>query len=205
MFYQKLAKFIQESHFESFKRGDLIYNQGDTPEKLFLVEQGIVGLFHISESGKETFLRIFNKDYIFGHRSYFAKTPYHASAIALTPVKLNIISKSQCQNICEKHPELLLEMTHLIANDLGVAELRLAGLQDKSAPKRIIETLIFLKLKHPNKIWTRKEVAEYAASTYETVTRVMTDLDHKGFIHKDGRDFSITNIEKLTEYTFEIS
>ena len=161
-----------------------------------------MGLFHVSETGKETFLRVFNKDCIFGHRSYFAETPYHASSISLTQSKLTLISKEECRRICEKSPHLLKELVKIMAHDLGEAELRMAGLQDKTANVRIAEALVYLKLKHPQHIWTRKEIAEFSGSTFETVTRVMTALSNAGLLKKNGRDYSIENPEKLLSYPF---
>jgi CRP-like cAMP-binding protein len=201
MFYKDLKPFIKQSSKKTFKRGQNIYLEGEQPESLFFIQQGLIGLYHISESGKETCLRIFSKDHIFGHRSYFASEPYHASAIALTQCEIHIISKEQCNDICENHPELLKKLTQVISKELGQAELRLAGLLDKSANKRIIESLIYLKHKYPEKIWTRKEVADFSGSTLETVTRVMTILDKESLISKDGRDFSINSDQDLLEFS----
>lgn len=200
MFYSLLKPYIQTSSKRSCKRGEIIYHEGDTPESLYLIETGLVGLFHISESGKETFLRVFGKDSIFGHRSYFAESPYHGTSIALEATELIIISKEQCQDICLTKPDLLKAMVKMIASDLGEAELRLAGLQDKSAPARIAEALVYLKLKHPDHTWTRKEIAEFSGSTFESVARVMTKLSDQGLITKEGRDYTINDHQKVLEF-----
>jgi CRP-like cAMP-binding protein len=199
-FYQYLKPFIKKSAQKSFKRGQSIYLEGEEPEHLYFVEKGQVGLYHISESGKETFLRIFEKDNIFGHRSYFAGTPYHANAIALNDCEVRIISNEQCNEICETQPVLLKELTKIISIELGQAELRLAGLLDKSANKRISETLVYLKLKYPEKLWTRKEIADFSGSTLETVTRVMTNLANESLIEKEGRNYNILDLESLLSF-----
>lgn len=200
MFYTLIRPYLDSPSTKSFKRGEMIYHEGDSPESLFLVESGLVGLFHISESGKETFLRVFGKGCIFGHRSYFAESPYHATSIALEQTDLVIIAKEQCQEICEKRPDLLKAMTKMIATDLGEAELRLSGLKDKSAPRRIAEALVFLKLKYPDHIWTRKEVAEFSSSTFESVARTMTKLNDLGLISKEGRDFILNDAQAVLEF-----
>lgn len=199
MLYPLLRPYIESSQHRSIKRGEIIYHEGDEPHSLYLIEKGLIGLFHISENGKETFLRVFGKDAIFGHRSYFAKTNYHATTMALSATELVIIGKDQCQKICSEHPELMQEMVKLLAKDLGQAELRLAGLQDKTATSRIIESLVFLKLKHPDHTWTRKEIAEYSGTTFETVVRVMTQLTDEGLIEKIGRNFTIQDPDLLLQ------
>lgn len=197
MFYQIVKPYIQKMSQKNYKRNQIIYNEGDQPHHIYFIISGIVGLFHISESGKETFFRVFGQDDIFGHRSYFSEEPYHASSIALSPVALAVITKEECQRICEEEPSLIKKIAGLMAKDLGAAELRMAGLLDKTAHKRIAESLVYLKLKHPKYVWTRKEIAEYSGSTLETVTRVMTILEKKRLIVKQGRDFHIVDHEKL--------
>lgn len=199
-FYDLLKPNIQKFSSRKLKRGEILYHEGDHPEAVYFVEDGLVGLFHISETGKETFLRVFGDKTILGHRSYFADEAYHASTIALAPTNIISISPDECTRICQEHPELLKNVTRLLAVDLGNAELRMAGLQDKSANKRITESLVYLKMKYPEQTWTRKEIAEYSGSTLETVTRVMTLLEQKGEIEKVGRDFNIHDPNRLVEF-----
>jgi CRP-like cAMP-binding protein len=200
MFYNLLRPYIKSSLKRTYKRGDIIYHEGSTPQSLYLVERGLVGLFHISENGKETFLRVFGKDCIFGHRSYFAETPYHATSMAIKQTDVAVISGQQCSDICQNNPKLLLKMTQLLAINLEEAELRLAGLQDKSATTKIIESMVYLKNRYPDQVWTRKEIAEYAASTLETVARVMSKLNEAKLIEKKGRDFNIPNSQELLDF-----
>lgn len=197
MFYSEIEPFIQQSKKIDLKRGDIIYHEGDNPKNLYFIESGLVGLLHISEDGKETFFRLFGENYILGHRSFLAEEKYHASAIALTIGTLSSISLEEYNEICKDHPELNRSLLKIMAKDLGSAELRMASFLEKSAQLRIIETLVYLKLRYPEHVWTRKEIAEYSGSTYETVTRVMTKLEGMELIKKEGRDFSILNQEEL--------
>jgi CRP-like cAMP-binding protein len=203
MFYKLLRPHLKSLNSHTYKRGDLIYSEGEAAQQIFLIDSGIIGLFHLSESGKETFLRIFGEDHIFGHRSFFAQTNYHANAIALTSTDVLIISGPEFNSICDKNPELLKEITKTIANSLGESELRLAGLFDKTAKARIVEGLIYLKLRYPKHVWTRKEIAEFSGSTYESVTRVMTELSNMDLITKQGRNFVIPDTGKLLLYSKE--
>jgi CRP-like cAMP-binding protein len=200
IFEEFFEPFISSPVVRKFKRGDIVYHEGDRPDNLYYLKEGLIGLFHISESGKETFLRVFSTGMIFGHRSHFAQTPYHATAISLTKSKVSVISKSLCEEICSKNPEFLKSMLQIVSRDLGNAELRLSGLQDKSAMTRIIEAMVFFKLKHPDYTWTRKEIAEFSGSTFETVTRVMSRLADEGLIVKEGRDFIINDPEELLQF-----
>ena len=192
-----LSDILQKTETRSLKRNQFIYHEGDQPNGLYFVESGIIGLFHISESGKETFLRIFSKNSLFGHRSYFASENYHASTIALTETKFKHILPKECESFFQEQPDALRAITTELAKDLGKAEVRLAGLQDKTTNQRIAESLVFLKLKYPEKTWTRKEIAGYSCSSSESVTRFLTYCEDQNVLRKTGRDFEILDREKI--------
>lgn len=192
--------FDNQNNRESFKRGDIIYREGDSPEHIYIVTSGIVGLFHITESGKETFLRLFGHGEIMGHRSALAAEPYHANAICLSKVQLIKFSLETFYSKLKENEQIKREILTKLAQDLGSAELRLSNLIDKTAPKRVSEALLYLKLKYPEQIWTRKEIAEFSSTTLETVTRIMGKLEEISAIEKKGRDFIIVNQELLMSH-----
>ncbi len=194
---EAMAPTLKNSTTGELKRGDFLYHMGEDPKGLFIIKEGLVGLFHLSENGKETFLRIFSKDSILGHRSYFSQEKYHASAIALSPTKYVHVAESDCKMMCQENPNFLREIIKILAKDLRAVEIRLSGHHDKSAQQRISETLVFLKLKYPEQTWTRKEIAEYSGSTFESVTRLMSRAEELGIIRKMGRDFEIIDTHSL--------
>lgn len=199
MIYDLILEKLPEIQNKSLKRGQFVYHEGDEPSSIYLVKSGLVGLFHVSEKGKESFLRVFSNKDLLGHRSYFAHESYHASAVALTKTELLVIPKSKCKELCENSPEILQELIKKISKDLRRAEIRLAGYSDKSANQRIIESMIYLKLKHPEQTWTRKEIAEFSGSTQESVARIMTELEGRSLLTKEGRDFIIADPESLID------
>ena len=184
----------------TIKRAQIIYQENDESNGLYFVEKGMIGLFHISESGKETFLRVFGEKAIFGHRSYLAEENYHATTIALTEAKIKHISSSSFESILAENPSLVRQLLKKVSQDLGNAEIRMAGLQDKTTNQRIAESMLFLKLKYPEKTWTRKEIGEYSGSSFESVTRFMSLCESEGIIKKLGRDFEILDQEKLLNH-----
>src|SRR5690606_37249713 len=141
-------ELLPDCPVKHFKRNEIIYNEGDTPHSIYFIEDGLVGLSHIAKSGKETSLRVFGNKAIFGHSSYIAIEKYHATTIALTETSIKILSLAKCEDFLKANPKKLQSLLASISKDLGAAEIRLAGLQDKSTDQRIAESLTFLKLKY---------------------------------------------------------
>lgn len=198
--YNSLKSHLSHKNVREAKRGEIIYSEGDHPDTVWFVEAGMLGLFHIAETGRETFLRVFGKGYLLGHRSCIANEAFHASAVALTASKLVPMLREEFLNLLKQDCQLHLTISGILARDLRQAEQRLAGLIDKTAPQRIIESILYLRLRHPTQAWTRKEIAEYSSSTMETVTRVMTQLEETGLITKDKRRFDIPDTQALLDH-----
>lgn len=197
--YDLFTEKVTDPIVRKVKKGEVIYHEGDNPKNIYFLKEGLIGLFYISESGKESFLRIFSPKNVFGHRSFFADEPYHASSIALRNSEIYVIPQDSCNKLCLNEPHFLKLMAKGLAQDLRRAEHRMSDLSDKSVNVRIGEALIYLKNKYSNQVWTRKEIAEYTGSTPETVTRVMTSLEDAGLIEKKGRDFNILDEDKILD------
>jgi CRP-like cAMP-binding protein len=181
-------------------KGEFLYAEGDHPKYVYLLVEGIVGLSYNTENGKNTFLRIFKEGDLIGHRSFFAEETYHATALALTDIKVKVISHQACENICSDKPDILKSILKNLAKDLASAEVRLATVQDKTVTKRVAEALLFLKIKDPLIPWKGKEIADFASTTPESVARVISKLENSNIIKKNGRSINILDEEKLKNF-----
>lgn len=186
---------------KQFRKGDMLFNKGDQSKTLTYINKGIVGLVNLAPNGHESLLRIFGEKFFLGYRSFLVGEPYHASAMALSEGELLVFPYSSAEEVQAKNPELFLHLTRMLARDLRIAEERFNDITGKRVVSRIIETLIFLKQRHPNYQWTRREIGEFCGAKTETVTRALTKLEKAGLIRKDGREIHLSSIEELLKYS----
>ncbi|MCB9063019.1 MAG: Crp/Fnr family transcriptional regulator [Halobacteriovoraceae bacterium] len=198
---KNFGPFIKECGIvKTYKKGQIIYHEGSKPEGLYCITSGIVGLVNILPNGEESLLRVFGPNNFFGHRTMLANETYHSTTIALDETRLCFVSKERFYEIIHKQPDILLKMTEILAKELKAAELRLRDSTGKKAQTRIIESLVYLKTKHPNHRWTRKEIGEYSGTKTETVARVLSLLEKENLIKKIGRNILIESTEDLLNY-----
>lgn len=190
----KSCSFSQQRTYEA---GDFVYNEGDTPENIYFIEDGLVGLVNMAMNGQETLLRVFGKNYIFGHRSLIAGEKHHASSLVLRKTKIVTLCFHSAEEIQKEMPEFMTVISKILAKELKYAEMRFAGLTSKKVTSRIIESLIFLKNRYPEYKWTRREIGEFCGAQTETVTRALTKLEKEGLIKKNGRDIIILDENNL--------
>jgi CRP-like cAMP-binding protein len=197
-----IAKILKESsHSKTFDKHRYIYQEGEKPEQVYYITEGLVGLYALSSSGKEVLLRVFGPNQYFGHRSFLSQGPYHATAYTLKKTQLNYIHVNDLEKILHTNNQVTLDMARNLACELLRAENRLRDLTDKSAKQRIIQALIFLHSKYPAHQWSRKEIGDFASATLETVTRVLTDLNQENLIIKEGRKIIIQDEDALFAFS----
>ena len=103
-------------------------------------------------------------------------------------------------NIFACHPELAMKLLSHISKDLRVAEEKWLGQMDKGASERIAEALLFLQEHFQHQNWTRREIAQWAGTTPETVIRTLSQFEKDGLIDQsDGRSIRIVLKDKLKE------
>jgi CRP-like cAMP-binding protein len=194
-------KLSQRSMLKSFDKNEFIYEKGEKPKGIYFIKRGLVGLFDISINGNESLLRVFGDKFTLGHRTFISEEEYHASAKCLLPSKVLFLPLDSPDELFQLSPNIYKHITLIMARDLRIAEERINDSIGKRVSNRIIETLIYLKTKHPDYQWTRREIGEYCGAKTETVTRVLSQLEKQNFIQKEGRDIIIKDKQKLLEYS----
>ncbi|MGZ3748690.1 MAG: Crp/Fnr family transcriptional regulator [Pseudobdellovibrionaceae bacterium] len=181
----------------SYKRDQVIFYADNEPLGLFFVQSGLVKLEKVSEEGSAHALRIVGPGGVLGYRSLFANEPYHATAIAVDQVELCFVPKAEILLTFQTHPEVALRLLTHLAKDLRLAEERWIHQVDKDASERIAEALIFLQDHFHSQTWTRREIAEWAGTTPETVMRTLAQFEKEALLTQNGRQIIILDKELL--------
>ena len=183
-----------------FKAGQVIFYAGNNPLGIFTIQSGLVKLEVTSTTGAAHTLRLVGAGGALGYRSLFADEPYHASAIAVEDCELCFVPKAEIVNIFKTHPEVAMKLLTHVAKDLRLAEEKWMDQMDKGAPERIAEALLFLQDHFTHQSWTRREIAQWAGTTPETVIRTLAQFEKEGLIDQsDGRNIRILTRDKLRE------
>jgi CRP/FNR family transcriptional regulator len=75
-------------------RGEHLFHEGDPGNELYVVDEGTVRLYKLSEAGQETTVRIVEPPEIFGEAVFFQAKTYPVSAVAVKYSALYAISRA---------------------------------------------------------------------------------------------------------------
>ncbi len=196
--FKDYKEIWSEAQTLTFRRGEPVYREGESPRGIYLVDKGLIGLVLLgATSGKEHLLRFFREGQFFGHRALFATEGYHGTATALEPTTVQLIPRQAVMNTLERHPGLYKEIVQTLARELRRCEQQHVMILENQILPRTAQALVYLKELHPDHKWTRQEIANFTASTTSTIIKALAELEAIGLIRQDGRDIEILNREGL--------
>lgn len=174
-----------------YRSGQSVFYQGNEPLGLFVVDKGLIKLESINEKGQAHTLRLMGPGSILGYRALLSYESYQASAIAVEDSKLCFIPKNVVFDLFKSCPEVALNLAEQLAKDLSQAEKKWCNQVDQEAPERVAEAIIFLNDHFKGQNWTRKEIAQWAGTTPETVMRTLSRFEKENLISQEKRSIRI--------------
>jgi CRP-like cAMP-binding protein len=191
-------KQIDDAKFhQHFKTGQHLFYSGNPASGIYCIMSGTIKLEVQDPEGKTQIAQVYGAGSMVGYRALFSEEPYLSSAIASEPVEVCYIPKSTILDLVGKNPDLALKFLRQLSEDFRMMETRLHRASSTPAPERIAEALLFLRENFQEKNWTRKEIAEWAGTTTETVIRTLAQFEDEGLISQKGRTITILKRETL--------
>ena len=201
----ELAAMSENKSHISFKKGQIIFYEGNHPMGLYCIYSGKVKIHKLGHDGKDQILRLAKRSNVIGYRALLSDDKYHASATAMEDSVICFFPKGVYQNQIITNPSLSMEIIKLLSADLKVAEQKAMNMVQKQVRERIAETLLMLKEFFGldsdnatiNTVLTRESIGNIAGTTTETAIRVLSDLHKNKIIESIGKKIKIVNLKEL--------
>jgi CRP/FNR family transcriptional regulator, polysaccharide utilization system transcription regulator len=200
-------KDILRSHHycTSFKKGEIIYKEGDLPIGLICLSVGKVKVIKEGVGGRDQIVRMSKPMDIIGYRALFAEDHYISSAIAIEDSIICIIEKDVLFDVITRNGKLALAMLKEMALELGLSNERTVNLTQKHIRGRLAESLIFLVEtfgfeidKKTIKVYlSREDIANLSNMTTSNAIKTLSSFANEESIALDGRKIKILDLQKL--------
>ncbi len=183
-----------------YKKGEMIFLQGDREKKLYVIHKGSVKISRISSSGKEQVIRILGPGEFLGELSLFNNEPYANNAEAIEDAMVCIIEGDELKSLMAKYPTIAFKVLEELSSRLKRAENLIENLGVKDVESRIAEKLLELADEDGNITLTIKkgDLASHLGMSQETLSRKLSYFQDKGWIELKGhKKIKILDREKL--------
>lgn len=183
----QMEEIMRVTHPVTFSKGQTIYQAGDRSDSLYIVSEGKIRITRMSESGKEQLLRLLLPGHFAGELSLFSESIHEDYAIAMEQTSVCTIHRTEFQDILLKYPSIAMKVLAEFSKRLEQSERQAARVATESVETRLAHYLVeVLGTAHTSLVielpMTKKDLASYLATTPETLSRRLSDLEAQGFI-----------------------
>lgn len=183
---QEIETLAAQSFEVNFSKGQIIFEQDDPGEAMFLVQSGQVRLNRIDPSGKELVLAILGPGNFFGEMAVLDGGGRSSNAVAQTNLTLSTINRANFRNLILREPEIALHIIETLSQRLRRTDELMQQLAFGSVKERLTKLLIDEKKDNANQIitltLTHQELATKIGASRETVTRILNVLRKEGWL-----------------------
>lgn len=181
-----------------YKKGQIIFEEGETLNGVYCVRDGVCKLSKLSENGKDQVVKLVVKGGLLGKRSLVSDQKTNLSAVALNDMEMCFIPKSEIISDLSKNPKFTMDVLKEMAHDLKESDDSLVSMAQKSVKSRMADILLYI---HDNFgtddegflsiILSREDYASIVGTATESAIRILSQFKKEGFISTSGKRIKI--------------
>lgn len=201
---EQVTELTFEKGCSTYKRGDIIYHEGNRPSGSYCISKGIVKLFKTGVEGKDQIIKFAKKGDIIGYRSVLSGELSCTTAKVIEDATVCFIPASTMVSFMKTNSDFSLELMQIACTELGVANSFITGIAQKTVRERLAEVLIYLKREFGTDeenilqiSLTREEFANIVGTATESVIRLLSEFKDDKYIELNGRKIKILEEAKL--------
>jgi len=202
---QEMVEIERSTTMTTCKRGTVFFAPEETGEVLFILKQGRVNLYRVTEEGKRLVTATLEPGSIFGEMSLAGQLMNGSFAEAAEDSTLCLMSKTDVQAVIQRYPSVALRLLEGMAKRLDEAEERLADVAYKSVPARIAATL--LRLSGPDNRpvnMSHQDIADMVGTYRETATRILNEMRVDELVELRRMRIEVTDRRRLALLASEV-
>lgn len=179
-------------HVRHFRKGNLLWREGDTSGMLVSLRSGRVKVYRLLPTGQEVTLYLFGPGDLFGFLPFLDGQPYPAYARAVEDAEADVMVRASLHRALEAEPELAIRLITLLGARLRTQFDLVRTLSIPSARMRVAHAL--LAAHSPEAAGrptidlpvSNRDFARTLGLAPETLSRVLTLLVDEGILERAG-------------------
>ena len=193
------------------KKGEQFITEGEAVHGIYFVQSGLVKV-HRTLGEKDIIVRFAKKGDVVGHRGVSSEQAvYPISATALEPTQLCFVDLPFFLSTLRINSELSYQLMLFYADELQLSEQKMCNLVQLSVKNRLAWSLLLLHRIFGGETedgdiglsLSKKDLASYVGTTYETFYRMLGELVADGAITVDGKKIFIKDFQRLNRLVSE--
>jgi CRP-like cAMP-binding protein len=204
---KEIERFSICAQLKTYKKGKILYLEGDQADYVYVICNGWLKLFHITEEGEEVILAMLTSDSTTGENSIFEHGRYTSSAQVAEDATIISVPFALLKEELQLNNQLALNMLHSMVQYRRRHELQLEQYLLYSAPQRIGCFLLGLcpALEQKDGVildlpYDKTLIASNLGMKGATFSRALNILREETGINITGTRVTIDSMERLKKF-----
>ncbi len=180
-------------HTRRFKKGALLWREGETSGLLVAITTGRVKIYRLLPTAKAVTLFLFGPGDVFGFLPFLDGGAYPAYAQAIEDVEAEVLPRSALLQALRADPDVAVALIALLGRRLRAAMDLIQGLSTPGVQARVAAALLALAAENPANAppvitlpVTAQEFAGAIGIAPETFSRSLTQLEGAGLLAREA-------------------
>lgn len=192
---KEFQKLSENRTLKTFKRKDMLFMEGQTPNDLYFINKGSVKTFKMNYDGKELVTGILKAGSFLGYTPLLEEKPYAENAEALEDTQVAIIPKNDFLLLLYTSKDVARKFIQLLSNNLDDTEKRLLDVAYQSVRQRVAGALLQICERYTSPgdredviSFARRDISGLIGTATESLNRTLADFKDEGLIEilEDG-------------------
>lgn len=201
---EELKKLSNDRRIKSFKKKEMIFSEGSSPNFLYFLSKGKVKTFKSHEYGKEFITNLYKEGDFFGYIALLEDLPFVENAEALEDSEVLLIPKEDFYTLIYNNAAVMKKFIKMLSDNIIEKENQLVNLAYSSVRKRVANALVTLFDRYNQKpeekfniSISREDLANIVGTATESLIRTLSDFKEEKLIEVKSSNITITNYDKL--------
>jgi CRP-like cAMP-binding protein len=189
-----------------YRRGSMLFNEGETSDRVVFVLDGRVKISHLTEDGREVVLAVRGPGDLLGELSAVDGEPRSAGASAIDPVDALVISAGDFLAFLQSQPRVATILLKTITGKLRDADRKRIEFAAQDTLGRVAARLVELAERFGKREGTgvritvplsQQELAGWTGSSREAVSKALQILRRRGWVETHRRGATVRDLDSL--------
>jgi len=197
---EAMAAVVAASEVQSRRRNDIVFQEHEAPDHLYVVQSGRIAIATISVDGRESVMALMEPGDLFGEMPMFDGGTRSAGARALESSELVAVPYAPVERILKERPELLWGVLRMLAQRLRATNAVVADSVFLDVTGRTAKRLLELAGGADEFVLpvTQEELAGMVGASRERVNKALSAFIRLGWLEQADRRYRITDRDQLT-------
>ncbi len=204
-----ILELVESYHIgklKRYKKGSVLYWQGDPVEHVFVVKKGAIKVFSISREGKAYTYDILGVGRLVGAMAYLLGEEHEAMAEALEDTDVLVIPPAEFERLLVSVPFFSVVVMRELAQAVRSLSGKMREFSFLDVQQRLKHSLVRLAEEHGvatakgvkiDLDITHEEIGQLVAANRATITTCLSELRRQGYLWNEGRRLVIIPPEHM--------